>query len=348
MNYISRVFLLSMFYVAELLSLKNKTEISILYYLATAKKFRKLSKRHILAIDIPVTIREIEKSEVPFSLRLYGYLLRGVIRALMIKVEHYISCLKTVGREKHGTRTQVAQQKTRCHPNLVIEDEFIESIENDGLLDSVSEFASVQGYYEDIAIGADRANYSHHAHGSLLQESLSSLEEMRRAHSSGLSGEGPFRAVLTAERRRARMDKNCTLPAAELVCKCVASDCKSGDIPSLIDCFIVKVLERLSEHSQCKRREMKAKEGTEVGDANEAYNVFSSADDMRLSDIAEHQYYAPVVEPAEQHDQRGDSQEQERSKNAEWFYSILVEASVGRISVRQEEPFGALYITTTA
>lgn len=75
-----------MFYSAELLSLKSKTNISTIYYASSCKK--RLSKKEMEKIDLSSTIDNIKHPMVPFSLRLYSFFLRGIVRLYVLKIKY--------------------------------------------------------------------------------------------------------------------------------------------------------------------------------------------------------------------------------------------------------------------
>jgi hypothetical protein len=78
-----------MFYASEVLSLKNKSTLSVLYYVSTTNnRSRRISKRDIENIDIVSTITAIREPERPFALRLYSFLLRGIVRIYSIKMKN--------------------------------------------------------------------------------------------------------------------------------------------------------------------------------------------------------------------------------------------------------------------
>jgi hypothetical protein len=76
-----------MFYASEVLSLRNRSALAVLYYVSTTNnRGRRINKRDIEDIDIADAISSMQEPERPFALRLYSFLLKGVVRIYKIKV----------------------------------------------------------------------------------------------------------------------------------------------------------------------------------------------------------------------------------------------------------------------
>ncbi|KAG0438427.1 hypothetical protein DMUE_3095 [Dictyocoela muelleri] len=75
-----------MFYSCDLLSLKSKTLFSTIYYVSSTRK--RLTKKEMDNIDLSLTIENIKKPPVPFSLRLYSFFLRGIVRLYILKIKY--------------------------------------------------------------------------------------------------------------------------------------------------------------------------------------------------------------------------------------------------------------------
>jgi len=99
-----------MFYSAELLALKNKTQMSVLYYMATTKKAKRPIQKYILFVDIKIAIAEIKETKIPFSLRLYSHLMMGLARIWVFQGEYlmkkYNQMIRENDRTVRGTHNQ--------------------------------------------------------------------------------------------------------------------------------------------------------------------------------------------------------------------------------------------------
>lgn len=78
-----------MFYASEILSQKNKTELSLVYFVSTAKNIKKTCRKEVIEMDFNTVFDKIANPKVPFALRLYSYLLNGIVKMWLIKVEFY-------------------------------------------------------------------------------------------------------------------------------------------------------------------------------------------------------------------------------------------------------------------
>ncbi|EOB13414.1 Sister chromatid cohesion 1 protein 3 [Nosema bombycis CQ1] len=76
-----------MFYAANLLSMKSNTELSIVYFVSTTKK--KLNKQTLNNLNIQKILKSLLNPPQPFALRLYSYLVVGVVRIYLYKLKAY-------------------------------------------------------------------------------------------------------------------------------------------------------------------------------------------------------------------------------------------------------------------
>lgn len=103
-----------MFYSTQLLSNKSKTIFSKIYFISSTK--RKLSKKEMENIDLNITIQNIVEPPVPFSLRLYSLLLRGIVRIYILKVKNIESELKIflnslcIGKRKRSVDLKIMSE----------------------------------------------------------------------------------------------------------------------------------------------------------------------------------------------------------------------------------------------
>ncbi|EJW04865.1 hypothetical protein EDEG_00958 [Edhazardia aedis USNM 41457] len=78
-----------MFYSTEILSIKNKTSLALIYYISTTNnRTKKITKKDILTIDLPNVINALKNPSQPFALRLYSILIKGVVRIYFLKVKY--------------------------------------------------------------------------------------------------------------------------------------------------------------------------------------------------------------------------------------------------------------------
>ncbi|EOB12716.1 Sister chromatid cohesion 1 protein 3 [Nosema bombycis CQ1] len=77
----------AMFYAANLLSMKSNTELSLVYFVSTTKK--KLNKQTLNNLNIQKILKSLLNPPQPFALRLYSYLVVGVVRIYLYKLKAY-------------------------------------------------------------------------------------------------------------------------------------------------------------------------------------------------------------------------------------------------------------------
>lgn len=295
-----------MFYAPEILSLKNKTELSMLYYISTAKGFRRLSRKSISRMDIGGMVNEIESPRVPFSLRLYAYLLSGLVRVWLVKVDCCVRGIRMLVVPVQR-RSRVERPKAAVSPNLELEEEFIDHVEDSR--------DATQGLVLGTCDGPDFSD-------------------------------GPNSAAATGNvlRRRlpTKLDSRSTLGAEDVFVRRLYRPARS--LPDSIGCFIVESFKRLlagndrpadsgrgfddcfapwSDEMAC---------ATASGSVEEPRLSDSKASDQRLSDSRLSEHNPPSSETSG------------RLGRALWFYSVLLGASAGHVVVEQEEPFGEILV----
>lgn len=122
-----------MFYSAELLSHKNKTSLSLLYYLFTTGSLKRINRKEILDLNFNKVLDEITNPEIPFALRLYSYLLKGIVKAWLLKIDFYKSRIKKIIADRHlnlpSKKTNTKKSKIK-NVNLVINEDVISEIED--------------------------------------------------------------------------------------------------------------------------------------------------------------------------------------------------------------------------
>lgn len=311
-----------MFYSSELLSLKSKTEISILFYVSTTKTHNKISKKQILNLNISILIDEIINPSIPFSLRLYSHLLIGISKIWKIKLELYSKNITKLERPKRERIRKPNKNLT----NLAIEEAFMDHVSD--MDSSISSFKNLIS--QDVQIDYDHI-FDHNEYGM-----ISDLEDMRKTSDIQLIEN--FTGV-----KKSKIDCNTTLEVNKLFS--IKTGEKMMKIDDPIDCFVVKYFRdflvsiRKQKEEVCDSFEPLSGDGNEgkYFDCNEDpwnSNIEMSIEDRRnsnsmvqsISDLSVIQIKNECMELSE------------------WFYNILVDASLGKIEVFQESAFEEIQI----
>lgn len=78
-----------MFYSPEMLSLKNKTSLALLFYISTtSNKSKKVNKKEIESVDITNALVTLKHPPQPFALRLYSILIKGLVKIYSMKIKY--------------------------------------------------------------------------------------------------------------------------------------------------------------------------------------------------------------------------------------------------------------------
>lgn len=112
-------------------STQQRTELSILYYISTSNNaFRRVTKKDIQNMNISSMIEVLKTPQRPLSLRVYSFLIKGIIKVYILKVkycEHEIQSMlsglevKKLKRKKESTGTVKRESLV-----LKIDDDFID------------------------------------------------------------------------------------------------------------------------------------------------------------------------------------------------------------------------------
>lgn len=302
-----------MFYAPEILSQKNKTEISLVYYISTIKTIKKQYKKEIIDVDFDTVFEKIENPKTPFALRLYSYLLNGIIKMWMIKVEYYKHQVKNLLSVKKRTVGFNKKQNTESNVNLRIVDRYISEIEdcstscnqNFNLVDSVEEltnfnkegFDSLDNCYFDDAVEFEHADR---------------IMPMKRV-------------------KRNQIDKVITLDSNEIYTSKIY--CTKVELPKLVNNELTLKFSNFISALTKKPIETE----------NFAFENDISIEDPRISSSASQEKNIFKTSSSEYEDQNFKLTE----TRALSFYNILVEASQGLIKVSQKRPFEAIEISTS-
>lgn len=134
-----------MFYAKELLSMQVKTDISLIYYISTTNNNRKINKKEINKIDIEKTLVTI--LDQSYALRLYSFMLRGVLRIYLIKMKYYeteVSGLLNMLQYKIRKKA-VVRKKT-----LDFSSDDDEDIYDGGLCTEIEEVVPTEVFYDNV------------------------------------------------------------------------------------------------------------------------------------------------------------------------------------------------------
>lgn len=307
--YISTARVCPMFYAPEILSLQSKTGLSMLYYMATARGPRRLSRQRILRTDILAMIDEIENPAIPFSLRLYSYLLSGLARVWATKLECCLRGARCVVVPQPKPRPRALCARAREHPNLQLDDEYIDDVED--LCDATGpDDAAIMDHADLISMGSQED--PRHGSGCMPESSLC------------LAGLLPD----TAARKRRVIDARCTLGPAEIFVRRTAEGVALV-LPDRIGCYIVDNLCKMiavPKMGAC----LDIDDDMEIGSFGDA----GSVEDPRLSNS---------TLSCERSEQTG-APYSECATRAAWFYGILLRAARGEIIVEQRAPFGEILV----
>lgn len=80
-----------MFYASDILAMKNNTDISLLYFISTTNR---ITKKDLKRLNIPSLLLSL--TEQPFALRLYSYLVVGIIRVYLYQLKVYEMEIQTL------------------------------------------------------------------------------------------------------------------------------------------------------------------------------------------------------------------------------------------------------------
>ncbi|KAF7683874.1 Meiotic recombination protein rec8 [Astathelohania contejeani] len=118
-----------MFYSTEILSVKTKSSLAIIYHISsTNNRYKKIPRTDIIAININSAINTLKQPPEPFSLRLYAYLLKGIVKLYIMKLRMYETDVTGMLKVKHKRNPNLTKRPTI---NLNPIDEFITSLNRD-------------------------------------------------------------------------------------------------------------------------------------------------------------------------------------------------------------------------
>lgn len=307
-----------MFYKAELLSLQSNTEISLVYYVSTSNSRKKIPKKDLIDFDIISATENMIFPEIPFSLRLYSYLINGLAKIWAFKFEEYLKKLKKTGVDKKRATKRISNIRKAICPNLEIENVYFEHISETESHNSLNINNQINNIVENNPV------YDFGIEEFINERStISELEALRKS-SSLLSNERVIKKSKNVKydfEIALRMNKILSIKKAN-------NGIKFND---LINCTLIEEYKKLIEDE--KRRS--SNDEIEIIPEIE-WSVQNSLEDVRNSNSSLLSFNKnPVFET------RLDERNNEK---VEWFYSILEKASRGEVIPYQNEPYGEIIL----
>ncbi|KAM0680436.1 hypothetical protein GINT2_001496 [Glugoides intestinalis] len=288
-----------MFYAPEILSYKNRTEISLVYYLSTAKN-PKAVRKTIINLDFASIIDQIQNPKTPFALRLYSYLLKGLVRIWMMKIDFYKGQINTLFLKDNNST------KKRKPPTV--------SVNTSNNLQVLDQFIISDIYIPSVSTCEDERTCLPESHGVDFDFDCTA---------ESLPSNGNTFSLL-----KKKIDEKTQLTPDEIFVKRLKTD--SFEVPSLIDCFAVRVFESA----------FKADGQTEI--PMSGFDLDNgSIEDPRISSSSLSHERALVEKFEEVAIHNENSFETAR---ANWFYSILLSATRGEVKIIQDQPFSEIKI----
>ena len=308
-----------MFYAPELLKYKNKTELALLYYCSTSRKSP--SKREVMALDIAIAIRQIMNPIKPFALRLNTYLFKGLVTVWRLKMAHYRreidlmdktykSSNETKYLHKNSNKPSLVMGSCR-NKNIAIFNKTFSHITEFNTTEFLEELSDVSTNFMDkfpnISTNRDVG-------GDFLLNGENTVEFLGDVSKNGI--------------KRSKIDKFTTL--REIKPYSFPNRAIVDSIP-IGECFILNKFIKLIEAE--KRLHLKTESSSLV--RNESSLIRSENSPLVRNETS--------LLDFEMHEERL-SEIEEIPTGCDWFYEILVQASLGRIRVFQEEPFKEIRI----
>jgi len=301
---------MQMFYASELLSHKNKTELSLLYYLSTAGSLKRVSRKDILNLNFNKLLDEITHPKMPFALRLYSYLLRGLVKVWILKINFYKSKMKRLMINRKASvslRKEALGRAKDKNVNLEINEGIISDIEcseassnifRNNIIDSYSSVIH-QGYDYDIMDGA---------------EDYTGINFMAAGQDDSKKRSKVF----------FKIDSKTVLDSDQILEQKYESP--KIRLPCLQESFVVAKFSNIKPEAP-----LKEDKGATL---DLGFDNFSIEDPRLSSSLSHEREYSKIM--------KFHREEAEQDSQALWFYNVLVRASKGEVKVFQTEPFGKL------
>lgn len=185
---------------------QQKTELAILYYISTSNStFRRVNKKDIENIDISSMIEVLKVPQRPLSLRVYSFLIKGIVKVYILKVKY---CEHEVQGILNGL--EVKKLKKKREPSVPRRDSLILKIEDD----------FIEGYSEP-----EECQTISNISGPVIVESLTNDNSYLESEVQNEVSE-VMDAVVVKKRRKSVVDRR-----IEIVQNKSVNALKAGDIP---------------------------------------------------------------------------------------------------------------------
>lgn len=112
---------------------RQKSELSLLYYISTTNNaLRRVNRKDIEGIDISSMIEMLRAPPRPFSLRVYSFLVRGIVKVYLLKLKYCESEILSVVNGLHAKKVRRRRERVTVVPRreslvLQIDDDFIDA-----------------------------------------------------------------------------------------------------------------------------------------------------------------------------------------------------------------------------
>lgn len=112
---------------------RQKSELSLLYYISTSNNaLRRVNRKEVESIDISSMIEMLRTHPRPFSLRVYSFLVRGIVKVYFLKLKYCESEVLSVVNGLHARKTRRKKGRVTVVPRreslvLQIDDDFIDA-----------------------------------------------------------------------------------------------------------------------------------------------------------------------------------------------------------------------------
>lgn len=297
-----------MFYASELLSHKNKTELSLLYYLSTAGFLKRISRKDILNLNFNKLLDEITHPKMPFALRLYSYLLKGLVKVWILKINFYKSKMKRLminRKASVSSRKEALGRAKDKNVNLEINEGIISDIECSEASSNIFRNNIIDSYSSVIHQGCDYDIITEDYTGINFVAAEQDDSKKRRKVYFKIDSKTELGPDQILEQRYENLKIR---------------------LPCLQESFVVAKFSNL-------RPETPPKEDI-VPIFDPGFDNFSIEDPRLSSSLSHEREYSKIM--------KFHKEEAEQDSQALWFYNVLVRASKGEVKVFQTEPFGKL------
>lgn len=311
-----------MFYSPQILSQRNKTEISLVYYISTVRNVKKNFRKEVIELDFNTVLEKIKNPKVPFALRLYSYLLNGIVKMWIIKIEYYKAQAKNL---LYAKKKLVAAPKRipETNVNLRIIDQYISDLEECSNTINENNSQEPVGSIEEI-----NNRIEGYLNGEVEFEQNENFLLSENA-SYSLNGVGSIKKL-----KRTQVDRETTLEVNDIYTRKI--QCSNLNLPNLVACDLSLKFENFISELN------KAPELGQIDHENQFFENEISIEDPRISSTVS----------SEKNNFKASSSDLEdfnfkfNETKALSFYNILLEASKGEIEVYQRSAFEIIEIRT--